>query len=167
MTDILAFSTWASPLIDAPFWTMIMFRITVLLALAWLAHFAQIRANPRWRVLLWRGAAVGILTLPILSSSIPTFDLPVASSRQSESGFVSSGMVESSPLANLQHGGEAIAAGVARDSSPEPSPPGLWAAYLIIAIWIVGLLLLAVRLIGGYLKIEAVAPAMSRPFLRH
>lgn len=39
-------------------------KITALLALAWLLHFAFARRNPRWRVLLWRLVMVGLIFLP-------------------------------------------------------------------------------------------------------
>jgi hypothetical protein len=32
-------------------------RISLVLAIAWLAHAALARANPRWRVLAWRVGA--------------------------------------------------------------------------------------------------------------
>lgn len=60
-------------------------RITLVLGLAWMGHFVVRRGNPRWRILLWRLAAVGIvlvglislvplrLTLPLLDS---TADVP-------------------------------------------------------------------------------------------
>jgi len=43
---------------------LLLFKITLLLAIAWLIHLALARANPRWRTLLWRGSAVGLFLLP-------------------------------------------------------------------------------------------------------
>ena len=41
-------------------WAVLLSKITVFLAIAWLVHFTLARANPRWRVLLWRGVVVGL-----------------------------------------------------------------------------------------------------------
>jgi beta-lactamase regulating signal transducer with metallopeptidase domain/protocatechuate 3,4-dioxygenase beta subunit len=46
-------------------WAVLLCKATLLLAFAWLVHFALARANPRWRIFLWRGIAVG-LVLPAL-----------------------------------------------------------------------------------------------------
>src|ERR1700722_10183645 len=52
----------AGRLVDIPFSEMVLLKITILLAVAWALHRALARANPRWRVLLWRGTAVaGVL----------------------------------------------------------------------------------------------------------
>ena len=50
-------------------------RLTLLLGLAWLMHAALARANPRWRVLLWRGSAAAMLVLVALSLAGPTIPL--------------------------------------------------------------------------------------------
>jgi beta-lactamase regulating signal transducer with metallopeptidase domain/uncharacterized GH25 family protein len=46
-------------------------KATLLLAIAWLIHFALARANPRWRVLLWRGVVVGLALLAVWSLGLP------------------------------------------------------------------------------------------------
>ena len=162
MTDILAVSTWVSPLIDAPFWTLITLRITALLALAWLAHFALARANPRWRVLLWRTVAVGLLALPLLNFGVPSVDLAIETSRLSGTGFVSPQASEPKRPATLA-GAEALSdspamAGDSAAFSPLAASPRsrLRLSHFVLAAWIAGMLLLAVRLLGGCLKIQAV-----------
>jgi peroxiredoxin len=40
-------------------------RWTALLILAWVVHAALAGRNPRWRVLLWRSAAVGLATVKV------------------------------------------------------------------------------------------------------
>jgi beta-lactamase regulating signal transducer with metallopeptidase domain len=54
----------------------ILLKITALLAIAWILHLLVHRSNPRWRVLLWKGAVLGALALPILWLLAPR--LPVA-----------------------------------------------------------------------------------------
>ena len=40
-------------------------KMTLLLSLAWVLHFALNRANPRWRVFLWRATCVGLMLLTV------------------------------------------------------------------------------------------------------
>src|SRR5271166_1365384 len=57
-------------------------RWTALLILAWVAHVALAKRDPRWRVLVWRSAAVGLATIVILTAAPPivTWHLPYAES---------------------------------------------------------------------------------------
>ena len=43
---------------------VLLVKITTILVAAWLVQLALLRANPRWRVLLWRMTAVGLIGLP-------------------------------------------------------------------------------------------------------
>jgi beta-lactamase regulating signal transducer with metallopeptidase domain/protocatechuate 3,4-dioxygenase beta subunit len=52
-------------------------RITIVLAIAWLAHAALSRANPRWRVLTWRVAAIALLLVPAMAIWGPAIRLAV------------------------------------------------------------------------------------------
>ncbi len=72
---------WLKWLVDLPLVADVMMKLTVLLALGWTAHLALRRANPRWRVLLWRGVAVGLVAVPLLALSLPKWNLPVAPAR--------------------------------------------------------------------------------------
>ena len=55
------------PIVDAPVWVVLLLKITAILLAAWLAHLALERANPRWRVFLWRVTAVGLIALPAVA----------------------------------------------------------------------------------------------------
>ena len=57
-------------------------RWTALLTLAWVAHLALAKRDPRWRVLVWRSAAAGLATIVILTAAPPivTWRLPGAES---------------------------------------------------------------------------------------
>ena len=68
-----------SLLAEAPMWAVLLGKATVLLAAAWMIHCVLIRTNPRWRVLLWRGAAVALLVLPLVGLALPAIELRVAS----------------------------------------------------------------------------------------
>ncbi|MCA9095018.1 MAG: M48 family metalloprotease, partial [Planctomycetaceae bacterium] len=58
---------WADlpPVADA------LLRISIVLILAWLVHAILLKCHFAWRVLLWRGVAVGLLLLPLPGLLIP------------------------------------------------------------------------------------------------
>ena len=65
------------PIVDAPVWVVLLLKITALLFAAWLGHLALKRTNPRWRVLLWRVTAVGLIVLPVVAWLLPALEIPV------------------------------------------------------------------------------------------
>jgi beta-lactamase regulating signal transducer with metallopeptidase domain/thiol-disulfide isomerase/thioredoxin/uncharacterized GH25 family protein len=52
-------------------------KITAVLAIVWLLHFELRRANPRWRVLVWRLGTIGVLVLAALAACPPLIRLPM------------------------------------------------------------------------------------------
>ncbi len=52
-------------------------KITVLLAVAWCVHALLRRANPRWRVLLWRSTGSGMLLMVLLAACPPVWSWSV------------------------------------------------------------------------------------------
>ena len=66
------------PMIDAPLWAVLLFKVTAILAAAWAGHAALTWANPRWRVLLWRVTAVGLIVLPGVTCLLPGLDIRLA-----------------------------------------------------------------------------------------
>jgi beta-lactamase regulating signal transducer with metallopeptidase domain len=58
-------------LADVPWGYSLAGRWTALLVLAWLVHGALATRNPRWRVLMWRSAAVGLATIVLLTAAPP------------------------------------------------------------------------------------------------
>ena len=69
---------WLRWMIELPFLASVFLKMTVFLLLAWVLHLVLGRANPRWRVLLWRGVAVGLIAIPVLTASLPSWKVPVA-----------------------------------------------------------------------------------------
>jgi beta-lactamase regulating signal transducer with metallopeptidase domain/protocatechuate 3,4-dioxygenase beta subunit len=69
-------------LAQAPWRYSLAGRWTALLILAWVVHLVLAKRDPRWRVLLWRSAAVGLATIVILATTPPivTWRLPHAES---------------------------------------------------------------------------------------
>ena len=75
-----AASNWAgslASLADGPIGLMLVAKCTLLLALAWLGHAALARGNPRWRVVLWRGAMLGVGLVAALAAVPPLVLLPI------------------------------------------------------------------------------------------
>ena len=52
-------------------------KVSLILTLGWLLHGALARRNPRWRVLLWRVAAVGAALVPLLGLVMPRLKVAV------------------------------------------------------------------------------------------
>jgi hypothetical protein len=67
---------------EAPWGYAVASRFTALLILAWVAHRVIAKRDPRWRVLVWRSAAVGLATIVVLTAAPPivTWRLPRAES---------------------------------------------------------------------------------------
>ena len=64
----------------APAWAQLLTKATLLLAVAWVVHFSLARANPRWRTLLWRGVAVGLVLMAVWVPCLPGLAIRVPSS---------------------------------------------------------------------------------------
>src|SRR5579863_3170197 len=62
---------------DFPLSVWILVKLTLLLAAAWILHGALARANPQWRVLLWRGMAVAMVLTPAWIMLGPPVDVSV------------------------------------------------------------------------------------------
>ncbi len=72
-------SNWAgslASLADGSIGLILVAKWTLLLALAWLGHAVLARGNPRWRVVLWRGAMLGIGLVAALAAVPPLVQPP-------------------------------------------------------------------------------------------
>jgi beta-lactamase regulating signal transducer with metallopeptidase domain/thiol-disulfide isomerase/thioredoxin len=56
---------------------LLVLKLTCILAGAWILNAMLLRANPRWRVITWRGVAVGIALVVALLVAPPIFKLPL------------------------------------------------------------------------------------------
>ncbi|HVA46847.1 MAG TPA: carboxypeptidase regulatory-like domain-containing protein [Pirellulales bacterium] len=57
-------------------------KVTVVLAMAWIFHAILARSNPRWRVLVWRMTALAMLAVAALSLAPPLVNLRLLRPRQ-------------------------------------------------------------------------------------
>lgn len=62
-------------IINAPVACLLLLKITAILGVAWLLHRGLSKANPRWRVLLWRMTAVGLFALPVVAFVLPAIKI--------------------------------------------------------------------------------------------
>lgn len=75
-TALLSLS--GSWLVDAPWWFTSLAKISLVLAVTWLLHWVLVRANPRWRVVLWRAAVIGLMAVVgIDASRLGSFAVPL------------------------------------------------------------------------------------------
>ncbi|MBN2218468.1 MAG: carboxypeptidase regulatory-like domain-containing protein, partial [Pirellulales bacterium] len=175
--------------LDAPLWVMLLVKATAVLAAAWVAHLALARANPRWRVVLWRATAVGLLALPALAWSLPALTIDVESTNlvgcvKTHHEYTSSQdpwCVQTNPTdvpvgldKPVQSAGLPPAVTIgdgAASHSPLPNRPSTMT--LGLALWISGVALLLLRLALGYVRVRRVvrrtvsaAAAIRRECLR-
>src|SRR6185369_15316041 len=72
------FGNWLASILEGPTApALIVTKLTAILAVAWLIHCVLSHGNPRWRVLIWRSAASGVLILIVLACCPPFFSLPL------------------------------------------------------------------------------------------
>ncbi len=74
-------SNWFEILVNLPAVADIGLRLTAVLAATWIVHAALLRGNPRWRVLLWRLTAIGLVVIPLLVTAMPKARFVVQPSR--------------------------------------------------------------------------------------
>ena len=77
MNASVSVSNGLAMLADAPPWVVLLVKVTAILLAALALDLALWRTNPRWRVLLWRGVAVGVIVLPALVCLVPAFEIRV------------------------------------------------------------------------------------------
>ncbi|TWU59495.1 hypothetical protein Poly51_22830 [Rubripirellula tenax] len=68
MSATTLFSRWVESFVDAPWIVTALLKMTIVLMIAWTLHFALRQANPRWRVILWRSAIIGVLAVATLDA---------------------------------------------------------------------------------------------------
>jgi tetratricopeptide (TPR) repeat protein/beta-lactamase regulating signal transducer with metallopeptidase domain len=107
--------------------TLLFVKVTVLLTTAWCVHALLHRANPRWRVLLWRSTSLGVLLLIILAACPSFFAIGALPHRDTIPEAVPGPVIETAvvdpiatpePPSNAAHQEVPIA-----DSVAEPFPP--------------------------------------------
>jgi len=125
-------------------------RLTVLLAIGWLAHAALWRANPRWRMLLWRAMTVGLIAVPVAMAIAP--GVPVRIERPAGTAPAPAG---SEILANLSE--TAVEPPTATyTGSRLLAAAGKWAATVGAGLWLAVVALAGLRFWIGRRRAAAV-----------
>ncbi len=157
-------------------------KLTIVLALAWVAHGMLMRRNPRWRVALWRSTVVGLAVMPVFSACPPivtyqhvTGERKSAETRPTDSHSEIARSTEISAARAVRPApalvpvreridairpAPSLAPSVVTDSESAPAPAKSqefrWDARIdpwMWSIWLAGVLVLTVRLIVGSLRL--------------
>ncbi len=172
MNDIMALTSWFSPLIDWPDWAVFLCKITAILAIAWLAHFALWRLHARWRTLVWRGAAIGICALAVSSLFDPHWPARVVrpkKDRPSGSTTIITSSAQSSTYADSIAIGQSMPADAGR-RNPQPgianydSATKLAVGQTALIVWLIGAGMLGFRyLLGRRAIAELIGASQTAP----
>jgi beta-lactamase regulating signal transducer with metallopeptidase domain len=164
-----------------PAWELLLLKATLILILAWPIHFVLSRANPRWRVFLWRGAIVGLVMASVWGFGLPGVRIRVAAPglvvRSDSPGPRPAFDQQYSPLYSrpVVHSGEknrAIEeAAAARPDGVEDNSvasrvngfswPAISWQTIVAIVWGVGVLLLAARLAIGHFRLSRELKSMQ------
>ncbi|MGO8748898.1 MAG: M56 family metallopeptidase [Thermoguttaceae bacterium] len=158
---------------EMPVWAWLLGKITLLLALAWLIHVALERQNPRWRILLWRGAAVAMIVLGVGTLGLPGLEIRLAvpppvsmQSPPSTPPIVAQHDLSTFPAGDGGVGPHAASRATttlapkadADDTAEQTAPTGSvklefsWRG-ILLGIWSIVPVLMAARLAVGYVRI--------------
>ena len=107
-------------LMTLPIPAMVLFKMTILLGMAWVLHFTLIRSNPRWRALLWRMMMVCVVLLVPTQLLLPELPLFVIKEAQAISAPASPAPA---PLAATPIQGQAPAEPVVQPNNISPPIP--------------------------------------------
>ena len=64
-------------LVQASVWSILLLKVTAILIIAWLVYFVLKQVNPRWRILLWRVTAAGLMLLLVATWMFPALKLRI------------------------------------------------------------------------------------------
>ena len=110
-------------LVTAPIEAILLAKLSILLALAWLVHGMLATCNPRARVLLWRATILGVAAIPVLTCLPPILIWKVAAQEQSIEPAPSQSRVsvlDNAPVSMAPPLPDRIEAGGPRIGSPPP-----------------------------------------------
>jgi beta-lactamase regulating signal transducer with metallopeptidase domain len=165
---------------NVPLAVSLLVRWTVLLALAWVAHAALARRNPRWRVVLWRAALVGLAAIGLFAFAPPVVRIERSSPKRSTVAAVSEtpGHFTDTRLADGEvpalpqqksgpvRSGEIVPLAESRGRAVSiwdfrawfRAEPGTW----LLCIWAVGAVILAARFLCHLRRLRAIIGRSER-----
>ena len=145
----------------------IVLKATAILALGWILHGLLLRANPRWRVLLWRGVLVGLALLPLYAGVVT---LPVAIAPPPPLPVTPSPVFAAMVPASLMEPAQLSFSRIEKSFSPSPLQPARPAFSMIdwgrehglalaVALWALGVIFLSLRLMIIYFRVPKILSA--------
>jgi beta-lactamase regulating signal transducer with metallopeptidase domain len=138
-----------------PAWGILLFKATLILSIAWLIHFSLARANPRWRIFLWRGVVVGLALSAIWTLGLPGFEIralipePVPIASPSSMQLVVAGQNAAVSLNTFDHPTKNTV------KSVEYFRPSVSWQIVLLGIWSIGMAALVLRLAIGYIRLRS------------
>lgn len=161
--------------------SVLLSKVTLLFIVSWLLHFSLARVNPRWRVFLWRGVALGAVVSLLWNVGLPRFDIRVPA--PSHTALANMSAPYPSPISNenpsisgpqitvIPH--ETISAiemptthfedlaGTARERFQGSAMSGFSYSWqtITVVVWGLGFVLLLIRLIIGQSRIRQLSKA--------
>ncbi len=160
-------------LAEGPLWAAVLLKVSGLLALGWLGYLCLRRANPRWRVLLLRGMAAGVILIPIATLLMPGIELTVERPESvAESARVERGPTEaarsrpaSTEIETVENESEAPLLGARHTDELTSTSVRQWAKtrslqrgkqWLLPGFWVAAVLVLVMRLALGWRRVRGI-----------
>ncbi len=164
---------WLRPLVEMPLPLAILLKVTMLLAVAWAAHLPLRQRNPHWRMLLWRGAGMAIVAVPLLAYLTPAIPIavsaPAVGMTAADSETLFSPEMSDEPLVGASPERPAsqanAAAGTVAASPALTERVGDWLGdhwtHLLFTLWAAGIGLLIVRWLIVWARLRRVVGVAS------
>lgn len=137
-----------------PFGAVVLCKMTLALTLVWVTHLACNNFHPAWRRTVWRGAALLIVLLPLLSHELPAWEWRISAPKPAlvptaplTSGTVSDGHPSSIPQTTVLPNGNGL-----------PAPAGDLTARsmeeIVIFLWCIGAVFMIFRILYGKWRVH-------------
>ncbi|WP_165066674.1 carboxypeptidase regulatory-like domain-containing protein [Paludisphaera rhizosphaerae] len=144
-------------LADAPVGAILVLKATAVLLAAWLTTWGLSRANPRWRVLVWRAAVVGLAAVVVLATAPPLVTWRVASPLRTTPqpmSVASTSSAAPTPVFITPDSVDAFADRLVL--SPAPPSPTFHSSAWLPAVWLGGVVVFGLRFAIGAWRLSRV-----------
>ena len=144
-------------------------KATAVLGVAGVATYALRRASAALRHLIWTFALVSALVMPILSTALPRWEMPIVTVKSAGpiAGPVASQTENAAPARSshsASRASETPAAGITESAAPDSASALSRFSWprVLFAIWTIGLLLIAGRMLVGVIAVQWMARRSDR-----
>jgi beta-lactamase regulating signal transducer with metallopeptidase domain len=134
---------------EAPEWALLLVKVSLLLALAAGSATLLRKGHPARRILLWRGALLIALAMPLVTWWGPRYEVAVSQPAPAKLTFPANPALGISPApevspVNTVKDSEAVAG----ENTAPPAPPRDWSGIIagsLLPVWLVGIMLAGIR----------------------